>query len=196
MPKDPNHYIKEGFVPLSSHPADDGAGKQYELKYDVYWRQVTDTKWHNVYPAGHPYAGQRVCLNNCAVKGRNGIVDATKGAERVSATGWDADTVYFFLNNPAKSTLDSDGKGGYINEEYKFVMYPFKVPPSDKKDTTWSSTFIVHQRDANNNIVYNNYIVKEFVKAFTKQSDSGLFTSTQKVITNPGTWTVKAIVRG
>lgn len=75
-------------------------------------------------------------------------------------------------------------------------MYPFKVPPSEKKDITWSSTFIVHQRDANNAVIYNSYIVKEFVKAFTKQSDSGLFTSAQKVIANTGDYLLKAIVRG
>lgn len=75
-------------------------------------------------------------------------------------------------------------------------MYPFKVPPSEKKDITWSSTFIVHQKDANNNVIYNSYIVKEFVKAFTKQSDAGLFTSVQKVIQNSGKYLLKAIVRG
>jgi hypothetical protein len=75
--------------------------------------------------------------------------------------------VRIFLNNPQKLTLDSNGAGGYYNEEYKFVIYPFKVPPSEKKDITWSSTFIVHSKDAGGAVIYNTYIVKEFVKAFT-----------------------------
>ena len=204
MPKDPNHYIKEGFVPLSSHPDvdPDNTSTQYDLLYDVYWRRIVPApnaeSWANTYPSYHPYAGQRVCLNNCAVKGRNGITDETKGAERVAGTGWNSDTVRIFLNNPQKLTLDGDGSGGYYNEEYKFVIYPYKVPPSSKKDTTWSSTFNVHSKDVSGTVIYNAYIVKEFVKAFSAQTDAGLFTSTQKTLTNPtvATYFAKGIVRG
>ena len=44
IPKDPIHYINEGFVPLSSHPDINSYGYQYELHFDVYWRQIKVTR--------------------------------------------------------------------------------------------------------------------------------------------------------
>ena len=68
VPKFKKHYIKEGFIPTSSHPekSDDGT-ITYERKYAA---------WHRI--KGGPWVD--VCVNNCALKVSTSLAPITADA--------------------------------------------------------------------------------------------------------------------
>ena len=148
VPKFYKHYIKEGFIPTSSHPekSDDGT-ITYERKYAA-WHRTNGGPWVDV------------CVNSCALN-VSGTADASTGVLLDSTDDWDPDTMRFFTNKAAIITVTNPP------EEWKFSFYPYRVPPSEKKDTAWEATFKVNRIDSSSSLVqYNSYIVKEFVKPF------------------------------
>ena len=68
---------------------------------------------------------------------------------------------------------------------WKFVIYPYLLPPSTKQDSAWESIFKVHRYDPLNAALplYETALVsKEFVKRF-QAGDAGLL-STQQLVLN------------
>lgn len=189
LTKDPIDYILEGFSPQSTHPKDDGKTPltTYTPTYSAYLKKGVAGAWENV------------CTNSCTAQAENSnpadqFPNGRTGVFRKYNSGWLSDKLYFFLEHIKMDSIPPTGTGDADPYYWKFVIYPYRNPPSEHKQLIWKSvfkTFIVDNTD-----VITEYIDLEFVKVFTSQSDTGLLSTTQKVIADATVNKVKASVLG
>ena len=115
-----------------------------------------------------------MCSNSCILQPENTnpadqFPSSQTGVFRHYNSGWLSDKLYFFLDHEKENNIV--GSDPY---EWKFVIYPYRNPPSEHKQIIWKSVF--------KTFINAEYIDLEFVKVFTSQSDPGLLPTTQKVI--------------